>query len=230
MVGQAKGRIIFATFASSIYRIQQIMDIAEKFGRYVTVLGRKMEQNISISRRLEHLTIHPDTLINRQTARSLPDEKLVIITTGTQGEPTSGLVRLADKRHKQAELSNTDTVIVSSSPIPGNEKESSRTIDNLLRQGVKVFYNEIADVHVHGHGSQEDLKLVINLTKPKYFIPIHGDYRMLTAHQELAVACSVPPLNALIIENGDVLEVGHRSARIVNKIDLEPGLIGNRPY
>jgi len=230
MVGQAKGRIIFATFASSIYRIQQIMDIAEKFGRYVTVLGRKMEQNISISRRLEHLTIHPDTLINRQTARSLPDEKLVIITTGTQGEPTSGLVRLADKRHKQAELSHTDTVIVSSSPIPGNEKESSRTIDNLLRQGVKVFYNEIADVHVHGHGSQEDLKLVINLTKPKYFIPIHGDYRMLSAHQELAVECSVPPLNALIIENGDVLEIGHRSARIIDKIDLEPGLIANRRY
>ena len=228
IVGQSPGRVIFATFASSIYRIQQIIDIAEKFGRNITILGKKMEQNIEIGRRLGHLNINPDAIVNRKTAQSLDGNKLLIITTGTQGEPTSGLVRLADKRHKQAELSPSDTVIVSSSPIPGNEKESGRTIDNILRQGLRVFYNEIADVHVHGHGSQDDLKLVINLAKPKYFIPIHGDYRMLKSHAEIAIECSIPPANCMVIENGDLLEFNSSSASVIDHINLKEVSIPNR--
>jgi ribonuclease J len=201
------GRVIVATFASNIARIQQVLDAAATFDRKVAVIGRSMEQNFRIASDLGYLEYPPSQIIGKDKIGEIPAEKLVIATTGSQGEPMSGLARMANRDHRFVEIQPGDTVIVSASPIPGNEEYVSRTIDNLFKAGANVFYHTIKRAHVSGHASQEELKLKLGLTKPRYFIPIHGEFRMQVQHGRLAIETGVLPENVFIIENGQPIEI-----------------------
>ncbi len=201
-----EGRVIVATFASNIARVQQVLDAAASFDRKVTVIGRSMEQNFKIASDLGYLTYDPGRIVAKDRLNDVPDGKLVIATTGAQGEPMAGLARMANRDHRYVEIKQGDTVIVSASPIPGNEEYVSRTIDNLFKAGANVFYHTIKRAHVSGHASQEELKLMLGLTKPKHFIPIHGEFRMQVQHGRLAIETGVAPENVFIIENGQPIE------------------------
>jgi ribonuclease J len=200
------GRVIIATFASNIARIQQVLDAAATFDRKVSVIGRSMEQNFRIAADLGYLKFDPDRIVPKDRIGDIPDDKIVIATTGSQGEPMSGLARMANRDHRFVEIESGDTVILSASPIPGNEEYVARTIDNLFKAGANVIYHAIRHAHVSGHASQEELKLMLNLTRPKYFIPIHGEFRMQVHHGRLAVETGVAPENVFIIENGTPIE------------------------
>jgi len=200
------GRVIVATFASNIARIQQVFDAAATFGRRVAVIGRSMEQNTRIAAELGYLDPPPGLLVPKDRIKDVPDNELCIATTGAQGEPMAGLARMANRDHRFVEIGPGDTVIVSAIPIPGNEEYVARTIDNLFKNGANVFYHTIRRAHVSGHASQEELKLMLNLTKPKHFIPIHGEFRMLVQHGRLAAELGVAPGNIFIIENGQPIE------------------------
>ena len=200
------GRVIVATFASNIARIQQVLDAAAQFDRKVAVIGRSMEQNFRIATDLGYLTYDPGRIVGKERIAEVPDNKLVIATTGAQGEPMAGLARMANRDHRFVEIQQGDTVIVSASPIPGNEEYVARTIDNLFKAGANVFYHTIKRAHVSGHASQEELKLMLGLTKPKHFIPIHGEFRMQVQHGRLAIETGVNPENVFIIENGTPIE------------------------
>jgi len=201
------GRVIVATFASNIARIQQVLDAAATFKRKVAVIGRSMEQNFRIASDLGYLKYPPTQIVSKEQIKSVADDRLVIATTGAQGEPMAGLARMANRDHRFVEIQPGDTVIVSASPIPGNEEYVSRTIDNLFKAGANVFYHTIKRAHVSGHGSQEELKLMLGLTKPQYFIPIHGEFRMQVQHGRLAIETGVSPENVFIIENGIPIEI-----------------------
>ena len=201
------GRVIVATFASNIARIQQVLDAAADMGRKVAVIGRSMEQNFRIATDLGYLTYDPSRIVAKDRIKDMPDDKLVIATTGAQGEPMAGLARMANRDHRFVEIQPGDTVIVSASPIPGNEEYVSRTIDNLFKAGANVYYHTIKRAHVSGHASQEELKLMLGLTKPKHFIPIHGEFRMQVQHGRLAIETGVAPENVFIIENGMPIEL-----------------------
>jgi ribonuclease J len=208
------GRVIVATFASNIARIQQVFDAAATFDRRVAVVGRSMEQNTRIAADLGYLRYPPSQFLPKDQIGQVPDDKVVIATTGAQGEPMSGLARMANGDHRFVEVQPGDTVIVSASPIPGNEEYVARTIDNLFKAGANVFYHTIRRAHVSGHASQEELKLMLNLTRPRYFIPMHGEFRMQVQHGRLAVETGVAPENVFIIENGQPIEIlGDGSAR-----------------
>jgi ribonuclease J len=200
------GRVIVATFASNIARIQQVLDAAATFDRKVAVIGRSMEQNFRIAADLGYLTYGPDQIVPKDRIGDVQDGKIVIATTGSQGEPMSGLARMANRDHRFVEIEQGDTVILSASPIPGNEEYVSRTIDNLFKAGANVIYHAIRHAHVSGHASQEELKLMLNLVRPKYFIPMHGEFRMQVHHGRLAVDTGVAPENVFIIENGMPIE------------------------
>jgi len=215
---QAEKRIILATFASNLHRIQQVFESAERFGRKVAVVGRSMINNINVAMELGYLHVAKGTLIDSDDINKLPADKVVILSTGSQGEAMSALTRMARATHRKVEIMPGDTVIIASSPIPGNEKYISRTIDQLFRIGAKVIYQQVSGVHVSGHGSQEELKLMLNLVRPKYFIPVHGEYRMLKRHVELAVATGVEPDNCFIVDIGDQIEFTHNRARVGSKV------------
>ncbi|MBX3029166.1 MAG: ribonuclease J [Chloroflexi bacterium] len=200
------GRVIVATFASNIARIQQVFDAAGEFGRKVTVIGRSMEQNTRIATDLGYLHPGPGQLVPKDRLRDIPDAEMCIATTGAQGEPMAGLARMANRDHRFVEIVPGDTVIVSASPIPGNEEYVARTIDNLFKVGANVYYHAIRHAHVSGHASQEELKLMLNLTRPKTFIPIHGEFRMQVAHGRIAAEVGVPPEGIFILENGQPME------------------------
>jgi ribonuclease J len=200
------GRVIVATFASNIARIQQVFDAAATFKRRVTVIGRSMEQNVRIATDLGYLKYPAEQLVNKDRLRDVPDRELCIATTGAQGEPMAGLARMANRDHRWVEITPGDTVIVSASPIPGNEESVGRTVDNLFKVGANVYYHDIRRAHVSGHASQEELKLMLNLTRPRHFIPMHGEFRMLVQHGRLAADLGVAPDNIFIIENGQPIE------------------------
>ncbi len=200
------GRVIVATFASNIARVQQVFDASETFGRKATVIGRSMEQNSRIATELGYLRPPSTGLVPKGKIGSIPDDQLTIVTTGSQGEPMAGLARMANRDHRFVEIRPGDTVIVSASPIPGNEEYVARTVDNLFKAGANVYYHAIKRAHVSGHASQEELKLMLNLTKPKFIIPIHGEFRMLVQHGRLAAEVGLDPENILIIENGQPIE------------------------
>jgi ribonuclease J len=201
------GRVIVATFASNIARIQQVIDAAATFDRRVSVIGRSMEQNFRIAADLGYLTYAPGQILGKDQIGSVASDRIVIATTGAQGEPMAGLARMANRDHRYVEIQQGDTVIVSASPIPGNEEYVARTIDNLFKAGANVYYHTVKHAHVSGHASQEELKLMLGLTRPKYFIPIHGEFRMLVQHGRLAVETGVAPENVFIIENGQPIEI-----------------------
>jgi ribonuclease J len=202
-----QGRVIVATFASNIARIQQVLDAAAAFGRKVAVAGRSMEQNFRIATDLGYLTYDPAMIVAKDRIGEVPGDQLIVVTTGSQGEPMSGLARMANRDHRYVEIEPGDTVIVSASPIPGNEEYVARTIDNLFKAGANVIYHAIRHAHVSGHASQEELKLMLNLTRPKHFIPIHGEFRMQVQHGRLAIETGVLPENVFIIENGTPIEL-----------------------
>ncbi len=201
------GRVIVATFASNIARLQQVIDAAGTFDRRVAVIGRSMEQNFRIASDLGYLTYPASQIVSKDRIGDIPPEKMVIATTGAQGEPMAGLARMANGDHRFVEIQQGDTVIVSASPIPGNEEYVARTIDNLFKAGANVYYHTIKRAHVSGHASQEELKLMLGLTKPKHFIPMHGEFRMQVQHGRLAMETGVLPENVFIVENGQPIEI-----------------------
>ena len=217
----AKGRIIITTFASLISRVQQILDTAARYDRKVGVIGRSMVQNVAIAQDLGYLKPPPGVLIRPEDSsslNSLPPRQVVIITTGSQGEPTSALSRMANRDHRQIEIVPGDTVVMSAAPIPGNEELVHRTIDNLFRLGANVLWGHDNNVHVSGHAGQEELKLMLSLAKPKYFVPIHGEYRHLILHARLAHGLGIPSENIFVIEDGDVLELDAGSAQVTDHV------------
>jgi len=218
IIGDAKGRVLVTTFASLISRMQQVIDASAKYHRRVFIVGRSMTENARIASELGYLKIPSGVLGNNDELMRVPREKTVILTTGSQGEPTSGLVRIASGGHKLIKLHPTDTVVFSASPIPGNESLVNRTVDALFRQGVQVFYGERSHAHVHGHGSQEELKLLQGLVKPRFFIPVHGEYRHLTQHALLAQSMGVPLERTFVLEDGDVFELDREEGRVTGKV------------
>lgn len=213
-VGEAKGRVVLATFASNVSRIQQAVDAAVAFHRKVVVLGRSMVNVTEIAVERSYLNIPEGTLIDADEMNRYRDEEIMILTTGSQGEPMAGLSRMATNNHRSVEITPNDTIIISATPIPGNEAAVGRTIDNLLRLGANVIYGKDRGIHVSGHGSQEDLKTMLNLVRPRFFVPVHGEYRMLKKHGELAVSMGiVKPNHVLVGDNGQIFEFTSRTAR-----------------
>tara|TARA_B100000029_G_scaffold463066_1_gene496081 strand:- start:1342 stop:2976 length:1635 start_codon:yes stop_codon:yes gene_type:complete len=207
VISNAKGRVMIATFASLISRIQEILNSAVKHGRKVAFVGRSMVGNVNMALKMGYLSAPEGLILSIKEIDAIPREKAVIVTTGSQGEPTSALVRISTGQHKDIDISDGDTIVISATPIPGNENLVSRTIDNLLRKGATVLYDKIALVHVHGHASQEELKLVLRLVKPTFFVPVHGEHRHLKAHASLAHAVGVRESNTFVLDNGNVLEL-----------------------
>jgi len=209
----APGRIIIATFASNIHRIQQAIDVAVKYGRKVIISGKSIVANAQIALDLGYLKIPMDTWLRLDDLKALKDRETVIITTGSQGEPMSVLSRIATDEHKDIKIREGDTVILSARMIPGNERSIGRIINHLFRRGANVFYEKVSEVHVSGHASKEELKLMLNLIRPKYFMPIHGEYRHLVYHSMLAKKLGIPREHIFILDDGEVLEITGEGAR-----------------
>ena len=222
VVGQAPGRVIVATFASLISRIQQVINAAVLHNRRVGVVGRSMVNNVQMALKLGYLKAPPGVLARPDELRQLPLERTVIVTTGSQGEPTSALVRMANDDHKEVDIVRGDTVIISATPIPGNETLVYTTINNLMRRGAHVLYDKLERVHVHGHAAQEELKTMISLTQPEYFVPIHGEYRHLSRHAELAREMGIKKKNIFILEDGDVLELSRDKVSRGRRVNAGP--------
>jgi len=209
-----KSRIIVATFASNIHRMQQIIDAAHKTGRKVAVSGRSMENILTVAIELGYMKVPPGVLVDIDAISKYNKNQTVIITTGSQGEPMSALYRMAYSDHKKIEITNGDVVVVSASPIPGNEKFISRVINELFRKWAKVIYDAMADIHVSGHACQEELKLILGLCQPKYFMPVHGEYRHLIKHKELAEKVGISEKNIFIADIGNILEISGKTAKL----------------
>jgi ribonuclease J len=209
---KAKKRIIIASFASNIHRIQQAMEVAEMFGRKVILNGRSMVDNARIATELGYLKIPDGMMARLEDLKDIPDDKVVIITTGSQGEPMSAMNRIAMNEHKQIRISPGDTVIISAKAIPGNERPISRIINHLFMRGAEVIYEKTSEVHVSGHASKEELKLMLNIVRPKYFIPVHGEYRHLISHANLAKKVGIPEENIFVLKDGDIVELSEGGA------------------
>ncbi|MEO5365530.1 MAG: ribonuclease J [Magnetococcus sp. WYHC-3] len=215
---QAQGLLIVATFSSNIQRIQQVMDVAAVCGRKVLLNGRSMINNVAVARQLGYLRVPPDTLIDLRQLKDLPRHKVLVLSTGSQGEHNSSLVRIALGEHKEIQVQPGDMVVLSSKQIPGNERAIESLINLLFRGGVRVVHEDVSEVHVSGHGSQEDLRLMLALTRPRFFIPIHGEIQHLTLHAELAVGMGLAKNNVLVVENGQRVELGPDSIRILDQV------------
>jgi len=216
---KAKGRIIVAAFASHIHRLQQIVTVAEEYKRKIAIDGRSLVKVFEIAIDLGYLKLNKDTLISLNEIDRYDNDKVVIICTGTQGEPMAALSRIAKNMHKFIKIQKGDTVIISATPIPGNEKAVSDNINNLLRTGADVIFKKIAGIHVSGHGSREELSLMLNLIKPKYFMPVHGEYKMLRAHKLLAMETGIPEENIIITQNGCKIEVTKNQTTVKGKVN-----------
>jgi ribonuclease J len=210
----APGRIIIATFASLLSRVQQVIDTASRYERVVALVGRSMVNNVQMAIDLGYLNIPKAMLIRAEDINKFPPERVVIVCTGSQGEPTSALTRIANQDHRLVRIQKDDSVILSATPVPGNEKMVNRTINNLFRQGAEVYYQAIANVHVSGHAAQEELKLMLNLLRPTYFLPIHGEYRQLMLHAKLACSLGIQENHIVIAEDGDIVSVTKDSIEI----------------
>ncbi len=218
VMADAPGRVIVTTFASLVSRVQQIIDAAAKHQRRVFIIGRSMINIVHMALELGYLNAPDGILARLDELKGMPHNKVVLVTTGSQGEPTSALVRIANRDHPQVHVIRGDTVILSSTPIPGNEALINRTVDNIFKQGAQVLYDKVAQVHVHGHGSQEELKLLLNLVKPKFFMPIHGEYRHLSIHARLAESIGIAKENTFVLEDGDILELNPQGGKITGKV------------
>ncbi len=215
---ESEGRIIFASFASNVNRLQQAITSAARYHRKVATVGRSMINVVSIAAELGYLDVPEGTLVDVDEAMRLPGNEVCILTTGSQGEPMAALTRMANHNHRQISIYPGDTVILSASPIPGNERAVSRNIDQLFKLGAKVIYESISGMHVSGHASEEELKLMLSMVKPKYFIPVHGEYRMLMKHAELAVELGIPRENIFVAETGNVIEFTSQGAKFAENV------------
>ena len=218
VMAEAPGRVIVTTFSSLVSRIQQVIDAAAKHNRRVFVVGRSMTDIVKMTLELGYLKAPNGILANIDELRSMPRNKVVLVTTGSQGEPTSALVRIANRDHRHVHIVKGDTVVLSATAVPGNEALINRTVDALFKQGAQVLYDKVAMVHVHGHGSQEELKLLLNLVRPRFFIPVHGEYRHLSLHAQLAESVGIPKDKIFVLEDGDVLELGPNGGRVTGKV------------
>ena len=214
---EAKGRVIVASFASNVYRIQQVADVAVRHGRVLCFQGRSMEQVVQIAMKLGYLKIAAESIVKVEQLKRYRDDQVCVITTGSQGEPMSGLFRMANASHK-LNIGKGDTVIISASAIPGNEKSISRVINHLFERGAMVVYDRMADVHVSGHACREELRLMLQLTKPRFFIPVHGEYRHLFMHAELAQQMGIKPENIFVAECGNVIELTTKRGQIKDTV------------
>ncbi len=220
LIGEAPGRVMVATFASLISRVQQVVDSAVKYDRKVAVVGRSMANNVKMASKMGYLDVPDGVLVSTRDAARLPQKRVVIVATGSQGEPTSALVRIANGDHRDVEVVPGDTVIISASPIPGNETLIAKTIDSLFMRGAQVYYSRIEMVHVHGHASQEELKMMLGLVRPRYFVPVHGEYRHLVAHAAIARSMGVPASNTFVLTDGDVLQIDSQGANVVGSVPV----------
>ncbi len=221
------GRVIVATFASNISRIQQAIDTAARFGRKVAIVGRSMQDNVRMASELGYMHVPDNIFIRPDELNHYPPNEITIVCTGGQGEPTSALARMANREHRFVTLMPGDTVILSATAIPGNEELVNRTLNNLFREGATVYYDSLINVHVSGHGSREEEKLMLNLVRPKYFIPVHGEYRHLVLHARLAEEIGYPRENIFVVENGTVIEIDEngRACILEEKVSAEPVLV-----
>jgi ribonuclease J len=237
----APGRIIVASFASLISRIQQVANAAMRYGRKMMIAGTSMRENVKIARRLGYLDVPDNLIVDFDAAKRLPPEQIVIMATGSQGEPLAVMGKIATGRHNQIQIQPNDTVIMSADPIPGNEEMVHRIINRLFQRGADVVYHAIAPVHVSGHASQDEMKLLINMVRPQYFVPIHGELRHLHQHARLAMTLGIPPENIAVVENGTVLEFDKQGMHIGERVpggyvfvdgagvgDVSPGLLRDR--
>ncbi|WP_191566424.1 ribonuclease J1 [Metabacillus idriensis] len=226
---ETSSRIIFSTFASNIHRIQQVVESSIQNGRKMAVVGRSMEKAIGIAREIGYIEAPDSSFIRLNQLDLFPRHQVTIICTGSQGEPRAALARIADGNHKQIKLMDGDTIVLSSSPIPGNTVSINRIVNKLMYAGAEVIHHKTKEIHTSGHGGQEDQKLMLSLLKPKYFMPIHGEYRMLKKHAELATTCGVPDENCFVMDNGDILAVSKDHAFIRGKFKAQPVYVdGNR--
>ncbi len=221
IMASSPGRVIVATFASLISRIQQVIDAAEATDRRVFVTGRSMLDNVDMAVEKGYLTVPDGVFAGVGELRRLPHDEVAVVTTGSQGEPTSALTRMANRDHPHIKIVPGDTVVLSATAIPGNEAVVYRTVDNLFRLGARVLYNRIADVHVRGHAAQEELKIVLSLVRPRYFVPLHGEYRHLVLHARLAESLGVPEENTFVLVDGDVLELDDMGARQRDRVQAD---------
>ncbi|MGE5417208.1 MAG: ribonuclease J [Acidobacteriota bacterium] len=215
---RCEGRIILTTFASNVHRIQQAITTAHRYGRKIAVVGRSILNNVNIARDLGYLEIPTGSWIEMEDINRYAPNQLLIVTTGSQGEPMSALARMAMSDHRWVEIQPGDTVIISATPIPGNEKLVSRTVDLLFRQGAEVIYERTTGVHVSGHASQEELKILLNLVRPRYFIPVHGEYRHLKRHAKIAESLGIPSSRIFVAENGQIIDIGKKRAVLAGKV------------
>ena len=213
-------RIVVATFSSNVHRVQQIVNSAVKYNRKIAVCGRSMVNMIETARKFGYIKVPKNVFIDIDMIKSYPDDKLVIITTGSQGETMSALTRMASGEHKKVQITPNDLIIISANPIPGNENSVSKVIDDLMKIGAEVVYNALEDIHVSGHACQEEQKLMLSLIRPKYFIPVHGEYRQLIAHSETAKKVGIDPENIFIMTNGRVLELNEYDAKLAGTVPV----------
>lgn len=216
---KSAGRIIIAAFSSNIHRVQQVMDVAEKFGRKVLLNGRSMVGNVGIAQELGYLKAPEGLIADLREIDNLPPQRVCLLTTGSQGEPMSALTRMAMNDHKQIKVQKGDTVILSSKFIPGHEKAISNMMNHLYRRGAEVIYEKVSEIHVSGHASQEELKIMLNMVRPKYFIPIHGEYRHLVKHSQLAEKVGIAKENIILAEDGDVVEITKDGMSVREKVE-----------
>ncbi|MFL2640768.1 MAG: ribonuclease J [Dehalococcoidia bacterium] len=229
IIGEAPSRVIVASFASLISRIQQIGNAAVNHNRKMGIVGRSMIDNVRLATEMGFLNLPSGTILSDNQLKSHPPESTIIMTTGAQGEPTSALAKMSTNQHPSVTIQPEDTIILSSNPIPGNETSVARTIDNLFKLGANVLYSRVEQVHVRGHASQEELKLLLRLVKPKFFIPIHGDHRHLVHHSRLAQSVGMSEKSIFVMENGDVLDINSKhKAKIVNKIPLRDNYVDGK--
>lgn len=224
IIESAPQRVIVASFSSHIHRVQQVCDAAVAAGRKVVVTGRSMIKNTTIARDLGYLHIDPEHIIDAYDAGDLPPEKVVILSTGSQGEPLSALARMANGDHRAVTIESGDTVVISATPVPGNEKAVSRVINRLYKAGAEVFDRSVADVHVSGHASAEELKLMLALAHPRYFMPVHGETKHLVSHARLAETVGMSPEDIFVMDNGDCLEISEKGARVAERVP-EAGVV-----
>jgi ribonuclease J len=218
VMAEAPGRVIVTTFSSLVSRIQQVIDAAAHHQRRVFVVGRSMTDIVKMTLELGYLKAPNGILANIDELKKMPPDRVVLVTTGSQGEPTSALVRIANKDHRHVHIIKGDTVVLSATAVPGNEALINRTVDALFKQGAQVLYDKVAKVHVHGHGSQEELKLLLNLVRPRFFTPVHGEYRHLSLHAQLAESVGIPKSNIFVLEDGDILELGPDGGKVTGKV------------
>jgi len=215
---RAKGRIIVASFASHIHRVSQVVEAARKLDRLVGVSGRSMIRNVQIARELGYLDLPQEMIVDQRDVNRIPDPDIVVLTTGSQGEPLAALSRIANGTHRTIEVGPEDTVVIAAHPIPGNERGISRTINNLMKRGAHVFYSPLVPVHVSGHAAQEEQKIVLSLLKPRYLVPVHGEFRHLRHHANTAISLGIPEENIFILENGACLEFEDGEARLAGNV------------